>query len=165
MSEYEDVVDGDDEYLEGDDDDGEIEGDEILGASKRRRRGKKGRKPARGSHGIGNMYLKFASITTAAGNNTLTARAVRECRPVDLRVSSDTADDITVLDLQVHGTSLFNSAGAVASELMGPGTEASGPNCDVPEIIKGGEDVTLSIASAAGGSLCSAVLKCRSTTK
>jgi hypothetical protein len=158
--EYEDVVEGD----EGTDDE-EID-TSVYGA--RKRPPKKTARP-----GGGTMTLVFPRTAVAATTAAdITAKAVRECRPVDLRVRGSVAatgveaPGIVIRDLAVHGTSLFNSKGEFDAELFYPGTGQTGFNCDVPEVIAGGEEITMTVYNLTAAAISvSGTLLCRSVTR
>jgi hypothetical protein len=163
MTEYEDVVDSD-EAVEGED---ELD---IYGAAARAARAaaKKTARPGGGTMTL--VFPRTTCLTVAAQD--ITAKAVRKCRPVDIRVRGSVAatgvaaPGILIRDLSVHGTSLFNSKGDFDAELFGPGTGQTGFNCDVPEVIGGGEEITLTVYNVTVASISvSATMLCRSVTR
>ena len=180
MGDDDDFEGDDDDDFEGDDDDDDLMGDDDdddeFGARRRRRRRSRSRRRSRRRRrtrrpkrpGGGTLLLKFASSATGiAGTIALTAQCNRDCRPLDLRVHGTTSAGVAdpgllVGDLTVHGKDLALSSGNVSAALYAPDLASLFPNCDIPEIIKSGETVTLAVTgNSAASVLASAVLYCR----
>lgn len=164
--------DGDD-LFEGDDDDDEYGARRRRRARRRARRRSGRRVPTRKARlrrapgGNGTLPLKFAITACGIGATVqLTAQANRDCRPLDLRVVGTTAvgvvdPGIQIGDLSVHGKDLHLSGGLVGGQLYDPLSPVY-PNCAIPEVIKAGETVTLTVTGvSAAATVVSAVLQCR----
>lgn len=138
--EYEEAFEGDDDDL--------LEGDtDLLGADGKRV------KP-------GTQTVLFPLTACPVGTAVnIGAQVNRACRSIDLRVigtvvaTGVVSAGAQVVDLRVHGKTLFNSAGPVPAELFSPLNPRMGGrgNCEFREVIKSGETITLSMNTLAGG--------------
>lgn len=152
-----DDIDGDDD-LYGEDDDlyGEDDDDEVGARTRRQKR--RIRRRRRGMRG--NQLIRFNRVAVAAGATAqLTVTLDRDCRPLDLRVQGSVAatgvvdPGVRVDDLQSHGKSFFASAGGVDAAFFSPLAQGVLPNCDIAEVIRSGEQVTLTVTNVTAAAI------------
>jgi len=147
----------DDEYeelVEGDEDDDEeealVEGDEYGAKRRKRRRGRKS---------PGTQLILFPLTACPVGTAVnIQAQVNRDCRAIDLRVigtivaTGVVSAGAELVDLRVHGKTLFNSNGPVPAELLSPLSPTSPRgNANFKEMIRSGESITLTMQTLAGG--------------
>lgn len=140
MEEYEEaLVEGDEEML--------VEGDKPKTKSV-----VEGSKP-------GTQVVMFPLTACPVGTAVnIAAQVNRSCSAVHLAAlgtvvaTGVVSAGAQVVDLRMHGKTLFNSAGPVPAELFSPLCPVAGTgNCNFKEVLKSGESFTLSMSTLAGG--------------
>lgn len=141
------------EAFEGDDEDELLEGEDALLAADAKRKAKKVQELIAGTQMV-LFPLTACPVGTAV---IIGAQVNRDCRAVDLAAlgtvvaTGVVSAGAEVVDLRVHGKTLFNSNGPVPAELFSPLAARLSGNCNFKEIIKSGETISLSAQTLAGG--------------
>ena len=153
-SEYETLVEGDEDLVEGDEE--MLVGDDEYGAAKRK---PAPRKTVVQASKPGTQVVMFPLTACPVGTAVnIAAQCNRDCSALHLTaIGTIVATGVVsagaqIVDLRMHGKTLFNSAGPVPAELFSPLAPVAGTgNCNFREVLKSGESFTLSMSTLAGG--------------